>query len=69
MLYDAYGEVTPLEIYEDDESDEDLMDEDEELMRSPGFGLDGGRYAAAPEDSAEDTVDQQGPYRQTGSDR
>ncbi len=29
VLYDAYGEVTPLEIYEDDEDDDfDLLDED-----------------------------------------
>jgi len=69
VLYDAYGEVTPLEIYEDEEAGEDLLDEDEELLRSPGFGLDGGRYAAGTEDTAEESADHQGPYRQTGSDR
>ncbi|WP_246165393.1 hypothetical protein [Arthrobacter yangruifuii] len=29
VLYDAYGEVTPLEIYEDDEDDEDYEGADD----------------------------------------
>lgn len=66
VLYDAYGEVTPLEIYDDEESDEDLLDEDEELLRRSRsdepttFG------------TAEETEEfgAAGPYgRQTGSDR
>ena len=35
VLYDAYGEVTPLEIY-DDEDDEDLLDDEEILRRQSG---------------------------------
>ena len=49
VLYDAYGEVTPLEIYEDDEDDYDAGDADpldgEEfggLDGEPGAGRDGG---------------------------
>ena len=69
VLYDAYGEVTPLEIYEDDESGEDLVDEDDELLSGPGFGIEDGLYAAGTEDAREGAVDHQGPARQTGSDR
>ncbi|MCC9145422.1 MULTISPECIES: hypothetical protein [unclassified Arthrobacter] len=39
VLYDAYGEVTPLEIYEDDEDDADYEageDVDEVLEAEPG---------------------------------
>ncbi|MBO0895518.1 MULTISPECIES: hypothetical protein [Arthrobacter] len=36
VLYDAYGEVTPLEIYEDDDEDFDAdMDADAEFVNDP----------------------------------
>ncbi|MCC9174650.1 hypothetical protein [Arthrobacter sp. zg-Y179] len=37
VLYDAYGEVTPLEIYEDDEDDGDYdaADEIDEIPQDP----------------------------------
>lgn len=34
VLYDAYGEVTPLEVYEDSD-DEDDEDEDDEVADQP----------------------------------
>jgi len=65
VLYDAYGEVTPLEIYDDEEEiDEDLLDEDEELLRRPDFGVDSDSY----ESGADDTEGSQ-PRPQTRSDR
>ena len=52
VLYDAYGEVTPLEIYEDDEDDYETGDADTleadsleglgDLDGEPGAGRDGG---------------------------
>lgn len=52
VLYDAYGEVTPLEIYEDDEDDYETDDADAleadsltgfgDLDGEPGTGRDGG---------------------------
>jgi len=71
VLYDAYGEVTPLEIYDDDEADEDLLDEDEELLRRSG--LDGGpAFGAGQNGMTSGTAaapDSRETYRQTGSDR
>ncbi|MCC9204744.1 hypothetical protein [Arthrobacter sp. zg-Y769] len=42
VLYDAYGEVTPLEIYEDDEDegDYDGVDEVDEVLEDPGAAGD-----------------------------
>lgn len=69
VLYDAYGEVTPLEIYDDEDGDEDLLD-DEEMLRRSGFG------EPSPFGAAEDTeevspgsLDQDDYRRQSGNDR
>nr|WP_318241952.1 hypothetical protein [Arthrobacter gallicola] len=69
VLYDAYGEVTPLEIYDDEDGDEDLL-EDEELLRRSGFGEPasfGGDEET--EDVSSPSLDQDEYRRQSGSDR
>ncbi|UYB34667.1 hypothetical protein N9A08_08300 [Arthrobacter koreensis] len=70
VLYDAYGEVTPLEIYDDEEEvDEDLLDEDEELLRRPDFGVDGVAYGSEPDDAEDGTAGSRSTYPHTRSDR
>ena len=70
VLYDAYGEVTPLEIYDDEEeADQDLLDEDEELLRRPDFGVDSEGYPADTDGAAGDLAGRQAPYPQARSDR
>ncbi len=70
VLYDAYGEVTPLEIYDDEEApDEDLLDEDEELLRRPGFGVDSESYPSGTDTDSGSPVPRPGGYPQTHSDR
>ncbi|MCC3283403.1 hypothetical protein LJ758_13530 [Arthrobacter sp. zg-Y324] len=67
VLYDAYGEVTPLEIYDDEEADEDLLDEDEEVLRGSAAG---GPSAFGTEEETEEFDGDPEPYgRQAGSDR
>ncbi|MFB9732705.1 hypothetical protein [Ornithinimicrobium kibberense] len=51
-LMDAYGEVTPLEVYDeelvDDEDDDDEDDDDEEDDGEPYLGLDDEEYDVDP---------------------
>ena len=70
VLYDAYGEVTPLEIYDDEDGDEDLLDDDEEMLRRSGFG-DPSRFGAdeGTEEISTGSLDQDDYRRQSGSDR
>ena len=41
VLYDAYGEVTPLEIYDDEDDDDDELIEDTDDDDVPDFGVTG----------------------------
>ena len=40
VLYDAYGEVTPLEIYDDEDDPDDIEDEDDDTPAPLGYGAD-----------------------------
>lgn len=60
-LLDAYGEVTPLDVYsdEDDEIDDDAVVDDEEEGESGGYlGLDDDEYDVDDEDDDEDHDDE-----------
>ena len=74
VLYDAYGEVTPLEIYDDEDGDEDgdedLLDDEEEMLRRTGFGEPSGAGSEETDGSPAGSFDGTDGYRrQTGSDR
>ncbi|GEM_PF-575965 len=70
VLYDAYGEVTPLEIYDDEDGDEDLLDDDEEMLRSSSFGGPSDVDTDEAEGFSARTLDGSDGYgRQSGSDR
>lgn len=59
-LLDAYGEVTPLDVYsdEDDEIDDDAVVDDEEEGESGGYlGLDDDEYDVDDEDDEDDDED------------
>ncbi|MCC3274761.1 MULTISPECIES: hypothetical protein [unclassified Arthrobacter] len=48
VLYDAYGEVTPLEIYEDDEDDYEALEDDTDPITPDGIPGDDGNENGNP---------------------